>query len=96
MGKRERTSRLATAGPRRGGDPRIVPLAGQFELELVGIIGCVDGLPGSEAIESVLLDAEEGLLALVQSLRDGQLATEPDVQFCCGADARPRRVRMLQ
>lgn len=92
MGKPESTSRPTRAGKRRGGNPRIVP---QIELELVGIVGCGDGLPGSEAIESVLLESEEGLLALVQSLCDGRPVTGPDALFCCSI-AQPRRARMLQ
>lgn len=47
------------------------------ELELVGIIGSVDGLPDLDAADTVFADDDEDLIALVESLREAACAASP-------------------
>lgn len=94
MSKHKSTSRSTGSAARRVATRKAVFLPRQIELELVGIIGPADGLADSEALESVFIDGDECLLALVESLREGAYAV-PSFAALCPADALSPRDRPL-
>jgi hypothetical protein len=89
MGKRERSNRAAGIEPRRREDWEVVFVPDRIELELVGIVGPGDGISEPDAIATVLLEEEDGLLDLVESLRESPFGAESDFQFCCDGAAAP-------
>jgi hypothetical protein len=88
MGRRERTSRSTGSGTRREKARKLVFVPRQIDLELVGIIGPAEGLPDSEAIESVFLDGDASLFALVESLHECECAvSRPGSRSFAGASS---------
>ena len=94
MNKEKRTSRSTGSGARRVETRKAVFLPRRIELELVGIIGPADGLGDAEATESVFIDGDECLLALVESLREGAYAL-PSFAAHYSADTLSPRDRPL-
>jgi hypothetical protein len=70
MSRRDRSARTSGPEARREKAGKVVFLPQGIELELVGIIGPAGGIPGAEAVESVFLDGDEDLRALVEVLRE--------------------------
>lgn len=93
MSKHSSTSRSTGSAARRVATRKAVFLPRQIELELVGIIGPADGGADSE-VESVFIDGDECLLALVESLREGAYAV-PSFAALCPTDALSPRDRPL-
>lgn len=94
MNRDKRTPRRTGSGARTATTRKAVFVPRQIELELVGIIGPSDGLSDSAAGESVFIDGDECLLALVESLREGAYAL-PSFAAQCSADALSPRDRAL-
>jgi hypothetical protein len=72
MSRRGRTSGR-TGAAKRAGEFVFVP--DTLELELVGIVGFVNGLPDLNAGDTVLAGDDEELIALVESLHVAAFAT---------------------
>lgn len=86
MNRNRRTSRSTGSGARAAASRKAIFVPDRIELELVGIIGASDGLADAEAGESVFIDGDECLLALVESLRGGSYAVPSfAAQYAAGA-----------
>jgi hypothetical protein len=68
MSRRDRSATTTNPGARRGKAGKVVLLPQGIELELVGIIGPAGGTAGVDAVETVLLEGDEDLRALVEGL----------------------------
>ena len=77
MSRRERLTRSTGSDGRRQDAGKVVFLPEEIELELVGIIGPGGEVPGTVAVETVILDGDADLLALVESLREAALEQAP-------------------
>jgi hypothetical protein len=64
-----------------------------FELELVGIVGSVDGLPDVDAADTVLAGDDEDLIVLVESLREAACATSCSLHEFAGTVSLKDRPR---
>ena len=73
MSRRGRSARTTNPGARREKAGKVVFLPQGIELELVGIIGPAGGAAGVEAAESVFLEGDEDLRALVDGICEAAL-----------------------